>query len=304
MKYRARTTESKNVLAGSERDLYRIQAMSQEALDKHPAVADGVEQIKMDLLAETADARQVVDQSNVEAPAPRRATRWSGLAIFAVIIQALTFLAAGFAGFVLLPPRQSFNLDLPYLVQFSTVGAYITIVLVILGLLLPAPGDKTYRRQSWQLYGAEVLIVAVGVAVGLNRSRTDADAAEANWTPWLIANLVAAVLLLALTARGFAASREEPVELEPQDVDRDYFTAIHGVKRGAIDRLETLMNGNPQEKKAVDHEWQSAVKTASRKRQISKNAAAHASRTTAWRWQLELVAEPDYKVPEEQESQR
>ncbi|GAA1124324.1 hypothetical protein [Arthrobacter flavus] len=123
--------------------------MSQEALDRHSSVADGFERIKNDLLAETAEVRKVVDQSSVEALAPRRAPRWSRFDIFGAVLQGLIFFAVAGAAFSLLPPNLS-------------------------------------------------------------------------------------------------------------------------------------------------HEWQSAIKIVSHRGQISRNAAAHASRTTAWRWQLELIAEPDY----------
>ena len=298
MKYRPPTTSSKNVLAGSERDLDRLHALSQEALDEHPAVAQGFEHIKRDLYDATQDARQAVlatapaGRGDHEPARPESVT--FSVVLHVLILCATVFTAAAFSN---LKSRST-----PVLaddVAWSTGAACVTLVLVLIALFLPVSGSTSTRRQAWKIDLFGVLVVAVGMTVAFSRSGSDTGVAAADWTTWLIATSVVILMLLALTAKTFSSVRSAPVEKPAEvlrDLDRDYVIATLKDKRHAIESVDTLMNQHPQGREAVTRHWQDAVRTAARKGQISKNAAAHARRATAWRWQIELVSEPDYEI--------
>ncbi|NOJ60193.1 hypothetical protein [Arthrobacter sp. 260] len=300
MKYRDPKTPARNVLAGSDQDLDRLRTLAEQTLDQHPVSAPGVERIRQDLLSATQDARRDYERVATATPLRPGWGGWTGRDLLVASVHSLVFFAVASFAFVLLPTRFNRTSDLGSMLTWSTNSGYVAVAVIIVALLLPRAPIKDLTRQLAGFSLLQVAFIAVGLAYGGYLSTFRDDAAEAGWTPWLVSNLVVVVMLLALAAKGYASARHWSPARGRKTMEGDYRAAIHGAKREAVDRLETLLRHHPQDRLELEQKWRNAVQRLVRERRISRRAAANAKVSTPWRWQLEAAASPRYRAPETQ----
>ncbi|MFD1846219.1 hypothetical protein [Arthrobacter flavus] len=93
------------------------------------------------------------------------------------------------------------------MITWSTDSGYAAVALIILALLLPSARIKGLAGQLAGFNLLQVVFIAVNLVLGNYLSGVHEDAAEADWAPWLVSNLVVAVMLIALAAKGYASAR-------------------------------------------------------------------------------------------------
>lgn len=199
---------------------------------------------------------------------------------------------------VLPPPRTYFEVNRAADLRISALAAVTTVAGAMAGMTLPRWGSSDTGRRAWQLHIASAVMPAIGLigaVITHRRARESfADVSSGPWIQWAIANVVAVfATLIGALVRWRRTSTLDVVKLSIPDAD--YFAAIVDAKARALREIDALRSTHPTEVVAVDGAWHSGIELARRNGRLTGHAADSARKASAFRWLVELVADPDFK---------
>lgn len=292
------------VLAGSRRDLQLLHGIARSALATSPGSEQALTAILHRFSRSTQSSRRRLERDLERDAAPPDARQGhrgaGGMAVLGYTVLTVVILASLVAGCAVLPPKGTFEVERSLTMTVSLVGAVVAAVTSLLGALIPGWGSPDARKQAWQLHVAGAVVVVVGLVVSLLRTEEDrSEVGDGLWQTWLVANVVAvAALCVGALARARRIAPPSRVSGRQSDPDADYFAAIESRKHYAVSELDALIVRQGTAVSEIERRWRDGIAAARADGSLSARAAESARGMSAFRWELEAAAEPDFVPPD------
>ncbi|WP_022883296.1 hypothetical protein [Glaciibacter superstes] len=288
------------LLVGSAKDLKLLHGIARSALAASPGSEQALTPILDRFIRSTQSARKRLERDH-ERDAARQDARQEtrgvdGRTVLGYTVLTVVVVASLVAGCAVLPPKGTFEVERSLTMTVSLVGAGVAAVMSLLGALIPGWGSPETRKQAWQLHLAGAVMVVVGLVVSLLRTAEDRSEIGAGlWQAWLFTNVLAvAALCIGAVARARRTLPSSRMSGPPPDPDAEYFAAIEPRKRYAASELDALVAKQDTTVSEVDRRWRDGIAAARASGSLSARAAESARAMSAFSWELEATAEPDF----------
>lgn len=299
---RRRNTDARVLISGAPEEIERLSVLAAAAIASAPRLASGFEATLAGFVSDTAPARAraTTDFAAARPPQIGRTPRGSRApAAAGTTLVIITVFASIIAAVAPLPARADYEIDAQLATAVSTIAAVVCAAAAFIGVLLPAWGTRESNDQAWKLHYAGAVILIVGMVAGAFGLGDVVPAGTPPWLAWFgwcAVALGATVLGAEVRRRRGQREGDAPASASPAPgSDEEFFASTAERRDRAVREIDRLEVADPESARNVDRRWRAAVEAARSDSAVSRTAFDSARSMSAFRWQLERAAQPEFE---------